>query len=197
MNLAMRISILAFLGLVLGGCASGVKMSEVKEAPVVAGADQATVVFMRSSFVGSVVSASVWDVTGPQAQFVGIINNGTQFHYPVAPGSHRFMVVSEAADFMEADVAAGKHYYAMITPRMGVWKARFSFDPQTGAELDSADFKTWKSETTPVVLSPKAEAWAAKSKADAEKKRQEYWPKWTAKEAHQRESQSMKPADGR
>ena len=34
-----------------------------------------------------------------------------------------FSVVGEAADFLEADLAAGKTYYIQVAPRMGAWKA--------------------------------------------------------------------------
>lgn len=53
------------------------------------------------------------------------------------------MVVSEAADFMDAELETGKTYYALVTPRLGVWKARFSLRPMTAVELDGQQLREW------------------------------------------------------
>ena len=88
-----------------------------------------TVVFMRSSLVGAAIKTSVYEVTDGQTKFIGIMKNKTKLSYETTAGNHIFMVVSEAADFMEANIATGKTYYSMITPRTGAWKARFSMIP--------------------------------------------------------------------
>ena len=75
------------------------------------------------------IQSTVFDVTDDAPRMVGIVSAKTKIAYEVAPGEHHFMVVSEAADFMRADLAAGKTYYALVTPRMGVWRARFSLLP--------------------------------------------------------------------
>src|SRR4051794_24787244 len=108
----LRHLVLSLVG-VLAGCAGPGVMTK-SEQPVTARPDQALVVFMRSTFVGSAVSASVFDVSGKNNKLVGIVNNGTKVGYVVPPGEHTFMVVSEAADFMKASVAAGKTYYALV-----------------------------------------------------------------------------------
>lgn len=91
--------------------------------------DESTIVFMRSSFVGKMIKASIYEVTDDKTQFIGIMKNKKKITFKTTPGSHTFMVVSESADFMQANVEGGKTYYSIITSRMGAWKARFSMSP--------------------------------------------------------------------
>ncbi len=188
------------LSIGLAACAgSGTMMQPTapQEAPA-AKADEALVVFMRSSFVGSAISASVFDVTGPgEPRFIGIVNNGTKVGYPVKPGEHTFMVVSEAADFLQAKVTPGRTYYAMVTPRMGMWKARFSIRPVRGSELGGSEFAGWNSGTQYVSNTPQSRNWAASNAADISRKRTSYWSEWSSKSADQRASQTLNPEDGR
>src|SRR5436190_1151179 len=105
----------------LTACASRTPLMTPLEQVPVATADEAMVVFMRPSMVGGMVAASVFDVTdaGP-AKLVGIVNYGTKMVYLTKPGEYTFMVVGESADFMKASFAAGKTYYALVTPRIGM-----------------------------------------------------------------------------
>jgi hypothetical protein len=107
------------------------------------------------------------------------------------------MVVSEAADFMKATVLPGKTYYALVTPRMGAWKARFSFQPLRQKDFSSNDFAKWDGDTQLVRSSPEAVAWAQNNSSDIDAKREKYWPEWQSKEQHQRDSQTLNPQDGR
>jgi len=197
---AWRVWALVLLSIGLAACAGPGSMMQVtapQEAPAVK-ADEALVVFMRSSFVGSAISASVFDVTGSgEPKFIGIVNNGTKVGYPVKAGEHTFMVVSEAADFLQAKVAAGRTYYAMVTPRMGVWKARFSFRPVRGSELGGSEFAGWNSGTQYVSNTPQSRIWAASNAADISQKRTSYWSAWSSKPADERAAQTLHPEDGR
>lgn len=67
----------------------------------------------------------------------------------------------------------------LVTPRMGAWKARFSFRPFRPFRQDdfaSSDFAKWNSNTQLVQTSPKANAWAKNNSRDIEAKRAQYWP---------------------
>src|SRR3954466_9873239 len=114
----------AALCVVLGmtGCAGTGGMVKA-EGPMPHNPNEATIVFMRSSFMGSAISASVFDVSQGSSKFIGIVQNGTKVAYSVPPGEHVFMVASESADFMKATLLPGKTYYALVTPRVGAWKA--------------------------------------------------------------------------
>ena len=198
----MRIScLLTLVGtLLLTGCSS---MMQPVDNPVIQASphDSAQVVFMRSAFTGKAIDASLYDVTDGKTQFVGILGNDTKIAYPTVAGHRVFMVVSEAADFLEADLVAGKTYYAIVTPRMGLWKARFSMwpvsrDPKAEYSLQSKDFKDWVSDTKLVTNSPKSLSWFESNKVDVEAKRVEYWPVWQKKSTADLEQRTLKAADG-
>lgn len=196
---SLKLAITLF-GLLLVGCASNpmsISPSGTIERPK---ADQAQVVFMRDSFVGSAIAASIYDVTGDEPVFIGILNNGTKLAYSTLPGKHRFMVVSEAADFMEADLSAGRTYYSIVTPRMGTWKARFSMWPikKSGSQyrLDSADFRNWSQSTRLAVMTPKARSWYAANRNSVIAKQQEYLVVWQRKSKAELELRTLSPEDG-
>jgi hypothetical protein len=159
--------------------------------------DQALIVFLRSTFVGNAISASIFDVSGEETEFIGIVKNGTKIAYDLIPGEHTFMVVSEAADFMKATVVAGKTYYALISPRTGAWKARFSFRPLRQGDLATQKFDKWDSRTKLVDNTPESEAWAAKHAVDINNKRAKYWTVWSGKSLERQEVQTLNPEDGR
>lgn len=187
-----RYAAIGLLVLGLGAC-GGAQMMKAEQEPVIR-QGESMVVFMRSSFLGSAISASVFDVSGPDTKFIGIVNNGTKVGYPVQPGQHTFMVVSESADFMQATVLPGKTYYAMVTPRMGAWKARFSFRPVRQGE---AGFAGWNSGTHFVTNSPETLNWAQQNVADVNSKRSQYWVEWINKPAADRATQTLNAEDGR
>ncbi len=163
--------------------------------------DQAQIVFMRSSFVGSAINASIYDVSDGQTKFIGIIGNATKVAYKAPPGKRVFMVVSEAADFMEGNLSAGKTYYSIITPRMGAWVARFSMWPikkDTNADyhfgMDTVE--QWKSSTQLMLKTPESDAWYESNKASVESKRQQYWPVWQQKTPEELVRRTLSPEDG-
>lgn len=124
-----RLLLLVAAMLLVTGCASNKMVDSAQQDLIAPTADTAQIVFLRSSMLGGAIQSSVFDVSEGDTKFVGILSTGKKIAYSVAPGKHRFMVVSEAADFMEAELLGGKTYYAMVTPRMGAWKARFSMHP--------------------------------------------------------------------
>lgn len=198
----MRISaVLVVVGtLLLTGCSS--MMQPVDNQAVQPSAqDGAQVVFMRSAFTAKAIDASLYDVTDGQTRFIGIMANGTKVAYPTAPGHRTFMVVSEAADFLEADLAPGKTYHSMVTPRMGMWKARFSMwpvarDAKAEYSSQSSDFKDWIADTKLVTNSPKSLNWFESNKDSVEAKRAEYWPVWQKKSPADLQLRTLHAADG-
>ena len=148
--------------------------------------NEATIIFMRPSVFGGAIQSTVFDVTSPANLLVGIVSARTKIAYKTSPGEHLFMVVSEAADFLKADLAAGKTYYALVTPRMGLWKARFSLKAIHKDQLGTEDFKDWDSTCKFVENTPKSHAWAVENMTDIGEKREEYLLKWTSKPAEDR-----------
>lgn len=164
-------------------------------------ANESQVVFMRSSFIGSAISATLYEVRGDKTEFLGILNNGTKIAVKTTPGEHLYMVVSEAADFLKSDLAPGNIHYSIVTPRLGAWKARFSLWPistNPNAKFNTADGKLdeWLGETSLVTMSEAALTWYEQNKLSVEQKRVKYWPTWQKKSAADKAEHTLKPSDG-
>lgn len=194
-------NVLLLVAALITGCASNpMTVSDTQQlAPPKEG--QAQVIFMRSSFVGSAINASLYDVTGDEVRFIGIMANGTKVAYDTQPGERVFMVVSEAADFMEADLAPGKNYFSIVTPRMGAWKARFSMWPikaDSAAKYNTtmSEFDKWKESTTLVNNSDKARLWFLNNADSVDKKYEDYWSVWQEKSEDDIAKRTLTPGDG-
>ena len=168
--------------ILLTGCASS-RMKPVPEAqaPYVLPAGETQIVFMRPSYVGGAIQSSVFDVTDNKDELVGIVSAGTKVRFVTQPGEHLFMVIGESADFMRAYVGPGKTYYALVTPRFGFWKSRFSLKPVRRAELDGDTFKGWDKATTFVENTEQSRQWARENWHSISTKKAEYLHKWAAK----------------
>jgi hypothetical protein len=146
-------------------------------------AGKAMLVIMRPSYYGGAIAASVYDITGDESRLIGVLGPKDKIAYEVEPGQHRFMVVAENADFMEATLDAGKTYYAVVRARPGVWKARFSLLPihATSADdynLQGPEFQKWNAVSEWVERTERADAWYADNRASVEEKRRDYLVKW-------------------
>jgi hypothetical protein len=144
---------------------------------------KAMVVFLRPSFVGGAIASTVYDAPDGEDTFLGSVAHKEKLAYQAEPGHHRFMVIAENADFLDADLEAGKTYYVLIKPRMGVWKARFSLIPiHAGADaeysLQKPEFHEWDTTTHFVEKAPAADAWYADHKASIDGKKADYLKKW-------------------
>lgn len=169
-------------------------LTPVSTAPGAAVAES-KIVFMRPHAYGGAIQASVFDVTGSgDAKFIGITGYKTQLSYPLRPGRYVFMVVGESADFMEAEISAGKTYYALIVARPGAWKARFSFVP---VRENEKRVEQWEQSLRPITTTPRNEAWARQNASSIENKRSKYYEAWSSKPESQRAGQTLNAEDGR
>jgi hypothetical protein len=153
--------ILGLVGMmVLAGCAGPKsRMAVLSEPPAAATpqSDKATIIFYRSHSDSELISAAVFDVSMEPPRLVGILSSRMKFAYVAEPGIRHFMVVNQAADFMDAELAAGKTYYALAMPSLpnygsSSW-ARFSLRPRVATDPDLADELSglkWGREHTPV-----------------------------------------------
>jgi hypothetical protein len=185
------------LALVLSGCAGKIKnMQAVPPERVVSGPAEgkSLVIFMRPSGIGFAIQSSVFEVEEDKPKLVGIVTAKSKVSYQVEPGEHLFMVVGESADYMSAELAADKTYYALVTPRLGVWKARFSLKPVHGEELNSSKFNGWVSGCKWVEKTLDSDNWANSHMASIQSKHSEYYGKWMAKEPSERPK--LLPGDG-
>lgn len=162
---------------------------------------KAMVVFMRSSFVGSMIASSVYDAPDSGDTFLGVVNNKDKLAVQLDPGQHRFMVIAENADFLDATLEAGKIYYVLVSPRPGAWKARFSLFPihnKADAEhsLQGEGFKKWMAATTYTEKTPAADAWYVENKASVDEKKADYLVKWNKMAPEDRAELVLHAEDG-
>jgi len=182
----------------LGACAgrsSYMKVVPDEAVSLAPGPGQATIVFMRPSGFGFAIQSTVFDVKGDENAFIGVVSAKKKVVFKTAPGEHLFMAVGESADFMKADLAPGKVYYALVTPRMGAWKARFSLRPVSAAELDSDEFKGWVEGCTYTENTEASLDWARNNAAGIQSKKVGYLQKWNEKAPEDRPF--LRPEDGR
>ena len=173
---------LAAFALLLAGCEGTVQHMRAVPAEAAPAAPQpgkALVVFMRPSGLGFAVQSSVFDLkdSGPPA-LVGIVAAKAKLAYHVQPGAYQFMVIGENADFMSADVVAGRTYYVRVEPRMGMWKARFGLEPIRQKDLASAEFASALGECKWVEKNAESDSWAGANMVSIMSKRAEYYPDW-------------------
>jgi len=156
--------------LFLSACASS-HMAVVEEGARVTRPEpgKALVYFVRPTVFGGAIQATVYDGD----DYIGTVSAQTHLAYQAKPGAHLFMVIGESADFMQADLTEGKTYSAVVMPRMGVWKARFSFLPGSGMDQ--------LGNTKQISLSDEGRAWAKDNAASIKEKKAEYLPKWQEK----------------
>ncbi|MGB2739908.1 MAG: hypothetical protein WBC60_05055 [Cognaticolwellia sp.] len=195
-----NILISALFLFLLSGCQSTLMEPMAEQAQTNAKAGQSQVVFIRSAFIAKAIQASVYDVTTGTPQFIGVVSNDTKVSYMTSPGEHMFMVVGESADFLKATVVEGKTYYAVVSPRMGFWKARFSMHPVRNDEsakfkYDSKDFKEMLDESVFVQNGPKAAQWATSNANSISKKMNKYLPEWKSKAVEKQKAATIEVMD--
>lgn len=166
------------------GCAGSVKnMREIpdEQAVYTPDPDRAMIVFMRPSTFGFAIQSSVFEIVDDNPELVGIVAAKKKVAYQVEPGGHLFMVIGESADFMKADLQAGKRYYALVTPRMGMWKARFSLKPIHKDDQESEKLTEWLKECHWVEKTYDSDQWADANMPSIQSKKSEYMQKWLQK----------------
>lgn len=144
---------------------------------------KALVVFMRPSFYGGLIASTVYDTTDTDTTFIGSVGYKQKMAYQADPGFHRFMVIAENADFVDATLEAGKTYYVLVRARPGAWKARFSLiplpaDPAAEFSIAKPDFAEWQAATSYVQTTAAGTAWYEAHRAEIEAKKADYLEKW-------------------
>ena len=111
------------------------------------------------------------------------------------------MVIGENADFMIAHLDAGKTCHALVSPRMGVWKARFSLlpihnDASAKHSIQSVDFREWMQSTERVGNSAESEQWLRENPSSVHEKKNCYTRKSKAADPIQHEELTLNASDG-
>jgi hypothetical protein len=190
-SLNVRILKLVFVlaALLFFGCAGSVKnMRQIPDehAAYAPDPDQALIVFMRPSGFAAAIQSSVFELIDDYPNLIGIVAAKKKVAYNLGPGEHLFMVIGESADFMKADILAGKTYYVLITPRMGAWKARFSLKPIHKNEPDADKLAEWAQECHWVEKTNASDQWADSNMPSIQSKKVKYMETWLQRPEHER-----------
>jgi hypothetical protein len=139
---------------------------------------KALVVFLRPGSRGDDVQAVVYDGD----QFIGVVSSGTAVSYEADPGPHRFMVISEAADFIDAELGEGRTYYIEVAGRMGAWRARFSLLPLS-ATANAGKISAALAMASVVAVNEDGRRWSTQHHPSVMKKKAAYEAKWVQKQS--------------
>jgi hypothetical protein len=162
----------------LAGCA-GAAPGETSSGMAVMGPPpgKAMVVFLRPAFLDKAASSPLLDISAEPPVLVGLVTAGRKFVYVSDPGARRFMVMGESAGFMDADLRAGRIYYARISPGQSISGERFSLRPVRASDIALASELTdcsWGDAPT------KPQQWVDEHRAGIEKKKTAGLPAWLA-----------------
>lgn len=204
MRKRLSTTVILLTALMVSGCATGRYTLPAESTAYDVKADQALVIFMRPSFVGGAITSALFEIDESGGDtLIGIIGPEEKIAHYTSPGNNkRFMVISENADFMDANLDADKVYYAVVTPRIGVWRARFSIHPfkQVANEpefrLHSPEMTEWLADCKPVTAAADSYAWAAENAPSITAKRQAYLQKWQRMPEAEKQWRRLEPNDG-
>jgi hypothetical protein len=133
---------LLVLSTLLVGCAfTPSQMVRATAAPQL-DAGKALLTFLRPSNYGGAVSFGIWD----SEQFLGELKGESSVSCLVSPGEHVFLAKAENWAVTKAQLAAGKRYYLLMRPRMGIMKAGVIMDPVKSGTSDS-EIAGWQRES--------------------------------------------------
>ena len=159
------------------------------------GPSEVVIVFMRPSPIGETYSTSVFDLRPDGDRFVGILRANTRFAYRTTPGRTRFMLVTTGAgdQFMDAELAGGKTYYAMVNYENVGNTLGYVLKPVRGADAESADVKRCQSQCAWIENTEKSEAWGRNHLRDLPRRKAKSLPEWEARTPRP----ALTAADGR
>jgi hypothetical protein len=162
--------------------------------------DKATIVFMRTSMVAGAIGCDLFEVVNGELRFIGQLPTGNKVVYETAPGDGKvFMAYGTAADFMLANLSAGKTYYSIVRPNWGTGgfaptpiRGRSSMDP----DVNSKEFKEWMSATKLIEPTAEAPAWFNENKARLQAIYADYWSRFERKNASEKAERTLIAIDG-
>jgi hypothetical protein len=182
------------MAVLVSGCASGLMREAPNQQVSQPGPKTAKVVFMRSSMVAAAIGCDLFEVVGGDLKFIGQLPTGNKVVYETTPGKKVFMAYGTAADYMLAELAPGKTYYAIVRPNWGTG----GFAPTPIRDLKSAEAKEWISGTKLLEVGDQKEvdAWLAENKQRLQGIHAEYWSRFERKSDTEKAERTMLPIDG-
>lgn len=182
----------------LTGCASGLMRPADPKIPT-ASDTKANVVFMRSSIVAGAIGVELFEVINGDLKFIGQLPSGHKIVYETTPGEKVFMAYGTAADFMRANVEAGKTYYSIVRPNWGT--GGFAPTPvrtnlSEPHNIKSPEFTSMVSSTDRIEANEDAPSWFKENKARYQEIYKEYWARWLRKSEDEKGQRTINLEDG-
>ena len=148
---------------------------------------------------GATPSVSLHDVTAPQRKMVGILGVGQKLAYRVPPGRHEFMLLNKGStDFLEANVVAGKTYYAIVQLLTeGGYDQKYGFRPVRPDDFDNGRFARWQTNLSYVERPEAWQRWSAANQQSIEGRLREHRPAWSRQGPADRRLRTLQVSDGR
>ena len=148
---------------------------------------------------GATPSVSLHDVTAPQRKMVGILGVGQKLAYRVPPGRHEFMLLNKGStDFLEANVVAGKTYYAIVQLLTEAgYDQKYGFRPVRPDDFDNGRFARWQTNLSYVERPEAWQRWSAANQQSIEGRLREHRPAWSKQGPADRRLRTLQVSDGR
>jgi hypothetical protein len=181
--------------LLLSGCGGALMRDAPSQEVTRASSDKAKIVFMRSSMVAAAIGCELFEVVNGDLRLIGQLPTGNKVAYETTPGKKVFMAYGTAADFMLADLAPGKTYYAIVRPNWGT--GGFAPTPIRAQDLKSSEAQGWVTGTKLIEADPKAvDAWLTENKQRMQGIYADYWSRFERKSPVEKAERTMNPQDG-
>ena len=200
-SLMKKISVLVVF-VFLAGCggSSALMKPSANQNITPASKKKAKIEFMRNSFVAGGINAELFEIAKGKMKFIGSVPMGSKIVYETTPGKKVFMAYGMAADFMIADVRAGKTYYSIVRPNWGTGgfaPTPVRTDGTTDFNTAIPDFKEWVSGTELLEPIPAdAKAWFKKEQKNILTVYKKYWQIFKTKNPNEKAARTLTPRDG-
>ena len=197
----LKISLLLLISLALMGCGASMMVKAPSQDLKAPSSGMATIVFMRTSFVAGAIGVELFETTNGKLKLIGELSTGTKIAYQTTPGNKVFMTYGTAADFMKANVLAGKTYYVIARPNWGTGgfaPTPVRNDSTSEYNVKSSDFNGWVTDTELVVPGPEVAGWL-KNEENRKKMDEvytEYWKRFQTKDSNEVAERTLNPQDG-
>ena len=202
MNAFIRNIFIFMLFSFLVGCggSSALMKPSINQKITRADKNMAKIVFMRPSSVLGAINAELFEIANGKIKLIGSVSMGNKIVHETVPGKKVYMAYGNRADFMLADVRAGKTYYSIIKPNWGTGAfapVPVRTDGTTHFNTGIPEFKDWVNDTTLVEMIPEdSKKWFLKEKDNILKVYKEFWAIFKQKNANEKAQRTLGPQDG-
>ncbi|MEZ4217784.1 MAG: hypothetical protein R3E88_14970 [Myxococcota bacterium] len=156
-------------------------------APLAPPPDRAVVVFVQPT-----KRTYDWAAIYEDDRFVAVVQDRSHAVHETAPGAHRYAVVSEAADFLDAELAGGRVYFVRVEPRMGGVRMRYTLIPIAAGLERWDELPGWLAATHAATPNARALEWVDAHAEGAARLRERYLEKWLGRA----DRPALAPRDG-